>query len=52
VLIWVFTPIWELAVGFLVLLPFSIGLGGCWQIKECKREIKKLEEEQNEQILW
>ena len=51
VLIWVFTPIWELAVGFLIMLPFSIGLGGYWQIKECKDEIKRLREkgEQNKQ---
>lgn len=43
ILIWVFTPVWELAIGFMITLPFSIYLGGYLQIKECKKEISNLQ---------
>lgn len=42
----VYTPVWELGAGFLVLLPFSIWLGGFVQTKHAKEEIKKLKEQQ------
>ena len=39
----IFTSVWELGVGFLILLPVSVWLGGIMQIKDAKAQIKELE---------
>ena len=39
----IFTSVWELGVGFLILLPVSVWLGGIMQIKGAKAQIKELE---------
>lgn len=44
VILIIFTSEWELGVGFLVLLPVSIILGGVLQIKDCIDKIRKLQE--------
>ncbi|MDE6241208.1 MAG: hypothetical protein K2M08_02170 [Anaeroplasmataceae bacterium] len=42
ILLFVLTSFWELATGFLLTLPWSIGLGGVMPVVKFKKEIKEL----------
>ncbi len=43
ILLWTLASEWQLAIGFLIMLPLSIFLGGYLQIKECKQKIERIQ---------
>ena len=48
VLIWFFTPEWEMAVVLLITLPLYLYVGGYLQIKVCKQKPKQLRDDNAE----